>query len=519
MKDRAHWLGLALAGSLLLPGCGNKPAEPPKGAEKGKDAKSPDAKTPDAKSPDAKTPDAKTPDTNTPDGAGDPAALAFRNAATDPPPDWKGPTFALSKDYPAEPPAPCAKEVCTWLGIDVDFGSPDAPAKWTEGKWADYIEAIKAYAAQGQDPQLANEVGIRVEVDGQTRWYHVPWMAYDPKVGRDFVHGTTNERTASFEDLMGGAAGSAVHDELLEGKCQDEWKTGFETWAVGVYNEYGGYAVGQAIPASGIPQAAEYEGRKVAAGTPMAEGTAVVKYLFTDAPPDCVPFLQGSPEWQVDRHVRTDAGQYLCERKVQTVRLLQVDVAVVDARSPTRWVYGTFSYDGNQKGDTVWERLVPVGVMWGSDPTSFPAVPKEASKPIHETVLNPGMDIYEHYGCTALPDDPDELAGHRLNGPVDNPVSACMACHGAAFAPGEIGATLQDGVNVPTPWGSADLCNATDPAASAAYFANYPFPQPYPGGKFDAALPLDTSLQLQVAYGQYGQWKTAGAPVSCTDPS
>ena len=59
----------------------------------------------------------------------------------------------------------------------------------------------------------------------------------------------------------------------------------------------------------------------------------------------------------------------------------------------------------------------------------------------------------------------------------------------------------------------------TDQAQSAQYFAHYPFPQPYPGGQFDTALPLDTSLQLQVAYQQYGQWKTAGEPEACTDPN
>jgi hypothetical protein len=27
-------------------------------------------------------------------------------------------------------------------------------------------------------------------VAGKTRWFNVPWMAYDPTVGREFVHGT-----------------------------------------------------------------------------------------------------------------------------------------------------------------------------------------------------------------------------------------------------------------------------------------------------------------------------------------
>ena len=88
-------------------------------------------------------------------------------------------------------------------------------------------------------------------------------------------------------------------------------------------------------------------GSPMPAGLPFPEGTVVAKLLFTTAPVECAPFLHGAPEWQVNRHqVDAATNRYLCERDVQTVRLIQMDVAVVDPRSPTRWVYGTFAYDG-----------------------------------------------------------------------------------------------------------------------------------------------------------------------------
>ena len=53
-------------------------------------------------------------------------------------------------------------------------------------------------------------------------------------------------------------------------------------------------------------------------GLPFPEGTVVVKVLTTNAPPDCVPYLAGSPEWKVNRHVMNPkTKQYMCKREVQ----------------------------------------------------------------------------------------------------------------------------------------------------------------------------------------------------------
>ena len=213
-------------------------------------------------------------------------------------------------------------------------------------------------------------------------------------------------------------------DVFMTQACKDKYPAGFETWAVGYYNEWGGVAFGKAIPKSGQPQTADYMGTQMPAGLPFPPGTVVVKFLTTNAPPDCVPYLKGSPEWQIDRHVLNEATQkYTCTRAVQISRIVQVDVAVTDARSPTGWVYGTYAYDAGQSGTTFWDHLLPLGIQFGSDPWTFPAVPKAESVPAQQSVLNPGVKIYEHFGCN-----------NRLAGPVDNSQSSCMSCHGSAFA-------------------------------------------------------------------------------------
>jgi hypothetical protein len=59
------------------------------------------------------------------------------------------------------------------------------------------------------------------------------------------------------------------------------------------------------------------------------------------------------------------------------------------------------------KGKTMWERLEPVGVQWGNDPWSFPAVPKADTVPIVQSVLNTKIGTPQHFGCN------NRLAGWR----------------------------------------------------------------------------------------------------------
>ena len=133
------------------------------------------------------------------------AKPAFQNAVKGPPPGWKGPVFKLSAAYPKEVPGTCAE--CTWLKLDVNFRPTFDLDKlkqntWKSGKWDQYLQRILDYVKQGQDAQFGNNPGFKIKVNGKTRWFSVPWMAYDPTVGREFVHGTTNERTAHLRDLI-----------------------------------------------------------------------------------------------------------------------------------------------------------------------------------------------------------------------------------------------------------------------------------------------------------------------------
>jgi hypothetical protein len=412
------------------------------------------------------------------------AELAFRATVDVVPQGWSGPRFALSADYPTELPDHCPPDVCRWLTRDVDFNAI-SPPDWQAGGWAAYMADVLAYVREGND---LSPSGWNPIVHGERRWFNMPWMAYDPLAGREFVHGTTNERTVPLSDLVGAQGDASA--------------SSFETWAVGQFNPWGGYTVGQSFGSDGVPRTYVSGGRELLRGLPFPTGTLVVKLLFTTATPEQVPFLAGSPEWTVNRHMQTGPSTFSCERQPQTVRLLQVDVSIVDPRSPSRWVLGTFAYDGTSDGATPWDRLAPVGLSWGSDPNTFPAVPAAQSRPPVQSVLAP-IRIFEHDGC-----------GGRLNGPVDNPVSSCIACHqGSVAASG--GAESVYGQTVPTIFGFDGQC-AEYSDLNAVYFGSVVYPDPYPG--FADAIPLDMSLQHQVALTQYAVFANRGAPQPCTLP-
>lgn len=445
---------------------------------------------------------ADSPSTTPATRAAGPAELAFRDAVDSPPAGWTGPVFKLSRNYPRETP------VCDspWLRRKVDFNDP-AP-KWpgVNNEWSGYVQDIVNYVKEGQDPDLRDEIGWRSEVSGSTRWFHVPWMAFDGERGREFVHGLTNELSTAESTFDGPGRGSGAH-RMPGATLQNGVDPLFETWSIGFYNACGAATLGQGWPASGEPATYKDEkGRLLARGMPFPEGTVVVKLLNTTADETDVPYLKGSTSWQANAHKETGPTTYsTCEREVRRVHLVQIDLAVVDTRSPTRWVYSTLGYDGNLPGKTVWDRMKPLGVQWGNDHSSFPAVAQSQSKPVRETLLSP-MNIPEHYGCNK-----------RLAGVVDQPNSSCVSCHmGAYSAPS--GVLQVQGTNVPAIFGFPGMCSEFNPA-NANYFSDYAYPATFPGstGEVAAAIPLDSSLQVQVAFAQYAVYKNPQAPRTCPD--
>jgi len=302
-----------------------------------------------------------------------------------PPARWclenpNGQIFQLSQNYAEAEEQPSEK--LAWKQI---ARTPDE----LKIKWKEYLLAVLDYAYEGN-----LETDWVVQRNLKRKWFHAPWM-HAGVTGREFMRGLTVERPS-------------CEKELVEGKVCDDDKLTIENWAVSVYNAPGAFYIGQVwtemlkrnpnpknFPASGFP-----------------EGTVAVKLLFTQAE---TQFLKRTVVWQADI--------YRGKMPAQKMRLLQVDVSVRDNVSPTGWVFGTFVYHDDAPpipypvelppDKKSWLKLVPLGLMFGNEPA--------------QSVLTSNLPVPQHFGCQ-----------QRLNGPVDNPKSSCLACHAQSEVPQDL---------------------------------------------------------------------------------
>jgi hypothetical protein len=263
-----------------------------------------------------------------------------------------------------------------------------------------YTLALRNYAFSSRPvreltPQLTAVSNYRDPIGGTVtatlrdqRWYPAPRMTFSsPGSPREPAYGMTLERT--------------VGDGELADNTED-----FQNYAVAYYDRRGARTSRNTWKNS-VP------GRDVADLTQMqmATDSLVFKLLYGAARPSDFPvdILDGSLALEILPNNNAT--------KVR-VRLLQVDIAVRDERAGvTGWYFATYAYDRSVAGNSPWRKMVPVGLMWGNDP---------AGGTLTQTWINPAAPAYAraHLGV-----------GGRLNGPVDNRASACMACHNTAQVP------------------------------------------------------------------------------------
>jgi hypothetical protein len=266
-----------------------------------------------------------------------------------------------------------------------------------------YVLALRNYAfssapVRNWPPQLTAESDYTTPTGGTVpdnlraqSWYPAPRMIYGEagQAGvREAARGMTKERRIAAKEL-----GTNVNP--------------FDNYAVAYYDSRGArtYARVWSTATPGTDTASVAHMRITAGGM-------VFKLLFSAAKPsDFAPadLLAGS----VTADILPSA-----DGAPVPVRLLQIDIAVKDDRAgPTGWYFATYAFDTNAAGNSPWLKMTPVGLMWGNDPQGAP---------LRETWINPSAPEYaaKHLGVDG-----------RLNGPVDNRVSACMSCHGTAQAP------------------------------------------------------------------------------------
>lgn len=265
-----------------------------------------------------------------------------------------------------------------------------------------YALALRNYAltskvAKSLTPNLTADSNYRDPAGGgvptaqrNQAWYPAPRMFYGPTNSpgtREAAHGMTLERTVRVGELGGNTRA-------------------FQNYAVAYYDARGG-RVFQQLWKTGTPGVDEPRLDKMR----FTEGSFVFKLLYSAAKPSDFPddLLDGSLE--LDILPNPDGPKV-------SVRLMQIDIAVKDKRAgATGWYFATYAYDASASGNSPWRKMKPVGLMWGNDPNGLP---------IEQSWINQAAPAYAlaHLGVDG-----------RLNGPVDNPASACMSCHSTAQAP------------------------------------------------------------------------------------
>ncbi len=382
---------------------------------------------------------------------------------------YTGRVFLLSQDYPHVEPQPDAavKKI-----LAIDF----------KKDWRAYLMAVRDYVFEGN---VGHPGGVENDFfleDNKVRhWYHVPWQHWG-ETGREGYHGLTQEGPISVQML-----------------AQQQYQTS-HAYAVGFYNDLGGYTIGRVWADADRPDLSYTRGGR---GFPV--GAVVAKVLFTTLGEQEVPYLKNPVSWNAYVYASdtpdaaADAGT---SRVTAPVQLIQMDIMVRDPRAQSTggWVFGNFMYNGAMNNANRWENLVPVGIQWGDDPTvnvylSNPTPTETKTNPLlKETIINPDKN--------ELP--PTHLGfGFRLNGPVDSTVSSCMSCHSTAEYP-EVSAILpflnNPPVNPPAKQG--------EPASAAwmRWFRNVPCATPFDPGK---AVSFDYSLQLSKSIENFIDYKNA----------
>lgn len=349
------------------------------------------------------------------------AQPSMKDSVDTAPPGYTGHKFTLSHAYPTTKPTP---GTLPWRAFDFKTQSRE------------YMMAVLDYALDGN--VAAN---WDVQNNAVRKWYHAPGLVKGNN-GREYMRGLTRER-------------KSLQQELHLSQNNEYWN-----WAVGMYNDIGAYTIGQvwADPANPDPLKAKF-----------ADGTVAFKLLFTLAPDTEVSYLVGAPTFSAS------VGDSIATRTPQVLRLLQVDIAVRDTRNTlTGWVYGTFVYHNNAPGTDPWKKLVPIGLMWGNDPTLTEAGYNSGKKPKQSWVTEKPADVPNHGWL------------ERLNGPVDDPNSSCLSCHMFAGDPITPGATIPN----------INIFNKNDPPDVKKQFFRNIKAGKHPAGNTVNAL--DYSLQLHV---------------------
>jgi len=249
----------------------------------------------------------------------------------------EGDTFTLVSKYPQEMPE---KGKLPWERTDF------------KKKQSSYMNSVLDYCFEGN-----MEVDFMAHKNQVRNWFHAPYMDFG-YAGREPMRGLVMDRTAFAEDFKSNEQGKA------------------RNYSITYYNDIAAYTLGQVWCDPNKPDASKAS---------FAEGSVYFTMVFSTADSALFPFLSSPYKWEALVEQKTMIP--MDDKRIDEVRLFEVDFGVRTDKSPTGWVMGSFIYDGSAGEDTR-NRLVPVCLQWGNDPGVTPAAVRKGEAEIKESWYN-----------------------------------------------------------------------------------------------------------------------------------
>jgi len=269
----------------------------------------------------------------------------FAASTTKLPPSYKGPTFHLSHKYPEKKPKPTTDP--PW--VKALGGKPIS-----QDNAIAYANALKDHIGKDMRTLILDYAKWNA---GAAGWYNMPWLfsIQDP------IHGT----------YVGSGFPRSMFP--LSGLKKD-----MTTLVVVYYNDVAGYTLGQIWGKDAMKpdvRKAQYQ-----------EGAIIVKVALTTATKEDWSPMEGAALW--DLYAPPPGSPSGTRPAFFKGSFFQFDIIVKDSKTApaTSWVFSTLVHDKNAKGDA-WDKMVPLGAMWGNDPDINSAIDPNAI--LQQNVINP----------------------------------------------------------------------------------------------------------------------------------
>ncbi|MGB7266863.1 MAG: hypothetical protein WBC92_15215, partial [Terracidiphilus sp.] len=268
---------------------------------------------------------------------------------------YNGPLFHLSHDWPTAPLPPITGFPWQQAIHMKHITKENAPA---------YVAALKEYVTANARKFLFDYANWDPKAAG---WYNEPWVGSK----REAIHGT----------YPAGEFGAANFPNT-------GLRATFGTHTVTFYDTRAAYTLYKIWGPTAMKPDVQ------TANTQIPEGSVIVKVAMfasetAGMPSDWWDVLKGAAVVPLYIDATGDANPPTAPVNMPGY-LAQFDIIVKDSVSSpkTGWVFSTLVYDLNAPGNDAWDKMVPLGAMWGNDPDIA------AGHTLMETWINPQAPAY-----------------------------------------------------------------------------------------------------------------------------